>query len=597
MKRLFDILERNAKENPHGTAFAKKENQNWIEYPNKNVALQVENLAASLLRILGMPEAYTPEKMHKIGIISNNRPEWLITDMAVQQASAILTPIYPTVGIPDLEFILKESDIRIIFVSNQEIYSRFKSVLENPKYKVYSFDKLDGIANWESLLIQHSSEDLLRQSKANITEDTLATIIYTSGTTGNPKGVMLSHKNIMSNVKDSMPQFHFANAGEKTLSFLPLNHIFEKTISYIYLYKGAQIFYAESMETIGDNLREVKPGVFTCVPRVLEKVFDKIVAKGRALTGIKKALFFWALNLAKKYDNHKDMGVWYNLQLRLANKLIFSKWREALGGRVKAIISGSAALNPDLIRIFTAAQIIIMEGYGLTETSPVISVNTYNNEGRVFGTVGPPIQNVQVKLEEDGEILVKGNNVMLGYYKNEEETKKVITEDGWLRTGDIGIFTDKNLLKITDRKKEIFKTSGGKYVAPQNVENIYRTVDSIAHIMVLGDGKKYVSALIVPEWTVVAQKLNKGEVIPLAERNAWTQKPELKDLIRKGLDWAAPKINPVEQVKKFHIVAEDWTIENGILTPKLSLKRKAVLAKYSDEVEQLYAGTALDTEE
>lgn len=597
MKRLFDILERNAKENPHGTAFAKKENHTWIEYPNKNVALQVENLAASLLRILGLPEAYTPEKMHKIGIISDNRPEWLITDMAVQQASAILTPIYPTVGIPDLEFILNESDIRIIFVSNQEIYNRFKSVLNQAQYKIYSFDKLEGIANWETLLVQHSSESLLRESKANITENTLATIIYTSGTTGNPKGVMLSHKNIMSNVKDSMPQFHFANAGVKTLSFLPLNHIFEKTMSYIYLYKGAQIYYAESMETIGENLREVQPSVFTCVPRVLEKVFDKIVAKGRALKGIKKALFFWALNLAKKYDNHKDMGVWYNLQLRLANKLIFSKWREALGGRVKAIISGSAALNPDLIRIFTAAEIIIMEGYGLTETSPVVSVNTYNNEGRVFGTVGPPIQNVQVKLEEDGEILVKGNNVMLGYYKNEEETKKVITEDGWLRTGDIGIFTEKKLLKITDRKKEIFKTSGGKYVAPQYVENIYRTVDTIAHIMVLGDGKKFVSALIAPEWSVVAQKLNKGETIPLGERKVWAQKPELIELIGKGLKWAAPKINPVEQVKTFRIVPEDWTIENGILTPKLSLRRKAVMEKYQAEIDELYAGTELQMNE
>lgn len=588
MKRLFDILERNAREHPNRTAFAKKENGKWKEYHNKDVMLKVENLAVSILNMIGLPDTYTPDKMEKIGIISNNRPEWLITDLAVQQASAVLTPIYPTVGIPDLKFILDESQIRIIFVSNSEIYERFKAVLESGNYKVYSFDKLEGVPNWETLLVQQSSESLLVQSKTNITEDTLATIIYTSGTTGNPKGVMLTHKNIMSNVKDCMPQFHFAKDGEQALSFLPLNHIFEKTISYIYMYKGAQIYYAESMDTIGDNLKEVQPVVFTCVPRVLEKVFDKIVAKGKELKGIKRGLFFWALNLARRYDNHKNQGVWYNLQLKLANKIIFNKWRAALGGRVRAVVSGSAALNPELIRIFTAAGIIIMEGYGLTETSPVISVNTYDNNGRVFGTVGPLIQNVEVKIAEDGEILCKGNNVMKGYYKNEAGTREVFTADGWFRTGDIGMFVDNKFLKITDRKKEIFKTSGGKYVAPQFVENIYRSVDSIANLMVLGDGKKFVSALIVPDWDVVAGKINSNQPIGIADRPAWIDRPELKGLIQKGIEWANPRINHIEQVKAFRIVPDDWTVENGILTPKLSLRRKAVMEKYGDLIRTIY---------
>lgn len=588
MKRLFDIIERNAKENPDGVAFGSKENNVWKEHLNKDVVLKIQNLACSLIQKLGLPKAYTAEDMEKIGIISNNRPEWLITDMAVQMASAIITPIYPTVGIPDLEFILEESQIKIIFVSNQEIYDRFKSVLENGKYKVYTFDKLDGVENWESLLIQPSSEAQLIESKNNITEDTLATIIYTSGTSGKPKGVMLTHKNIVNNVIDSMPHFHFADAGDKVLSFLPLNHIFEKTVTYIYLQKGAQIFYAESMDTIGDNLREVHPVVFTCVPRVLEKVYDKIVAKGRELSGIKKALFFWALGLAKKYDNHKNMGAWYNFQLNLANKIIFNKWREALGGSAKAVVSGSAALNPDLIRIFTAAQIIIMEGYGLTETSPVISVNTYENEGRVFGTVGPVIRNVEVKIAEDGEILVKGANVMKGYYKNEAGTKETFTEDGWLMTGDIGTFVDGKFLKITDRKKEIFKTSGGKYVAPQFVENIYRTVDSISNLMLVGAGRKFVSAIIVPDWEVVAKKLNNDQAIEMQDRKNWIHKQELIDLIQKGIEWANPKINHIEQIKQFRISADDWTIENGILTPKLSMKRKAVLEKYAREIEDIY---------
>lgn len=588
MTRLFDYFERNAREYPEDVAFGKKEGGIWKKIMYKDANLQIENLASSILKLIGFPSSYTPESQEKICLISNNRPEWIITDCAIQQAGAIITPVYPTVGLPDLEYILQESDVKIVFVSNQEIYDRFKPVIQNSKYKVFAFDKIDGVENWESLLVQPSSEADLQKSKANITSDTIATIIYTSGTTGNPKGVMLSHKNVVTNVESCYDIFHFADRGDKTLSFLPLNHIFEKMVTYVYIKKGAQIFYAENMETIGDNLKEVQPTVFTCVPRVLEKVYAKIVNKGKELTGIKKALFFWALKLAQRYDNHTNMGAWYNFQLKLANKIIFSKWREALGNNVKAVISGAAALNPDLIRIFTAANIIVMEGYGLTETSPVISVNTFNNNNRYIGTVGPVIKNVQVKLEPDGEILVKADSVMEGYYKNPAGTKEVMTEDGWFRTGDIGTFEHGKYLKITDRKKEMFKTSGGKYVAPQNVENIYRTVDSISQIMLIGDGRNFVSALIVPDWDVVAAKLNNGTSISINERKEWINNPALINLIQKGIDWANPKINHIEQVKKFALVPEEWSVDNKMLTPKFSLKRKIIELTYADQIKKMY---------
>lgn len=588
MNRLFDYFEKNAREYPEEVAFGKKEGGIWKKILYKDANLQIENLAASILNIIGFPSAYTPEAQEKICLISNNRPEWIITDCAIQQAGAIITPVYPTVSLPDLEYILEESDVKIIFVSNQEIYNRFQPVLQNNKFKVYSFDKIDGVENWETLLVQAPSETDLQKSKHNITEDTIATIIYTSGTTGNPKGVMLSHKNVCSNVESCFGIFHFANRGDKTLSFLPLNHIFEKMVTYVYIKKGTPIYYAENMETIGDNLKEVQPTVFTCVPRVLEKVYAKIVNKGKELTGIKKALFFWALGLAQRYDNHTNMGAWYNLQLKIANKLIFSKWREALGNNVKAIISGAAALNPELIRIFTAANIIIMEGYGLTETSPVISVNSYRNDNRYIGTVGPIIDNVQVKLEEDGEILVKADSVMVGYYKNPSGTKEVMTEDGWFRTGDIGTFEQGKYLKITDRKKEMFKTSGGKYVAPQNVENLYRTVDSINQIMLIGEGKNFVSAIIVPEWETVANKLNNGKAISPEERKDWIHNEQLHQLIQKGIEWANPKINHIEQVKKFVLVPDEWTVDNKMLTPKFSLKRKVIEQNYQEQIKKMY---------
>lgn len=589
MKRLFDIVENNAALQPESIMFGYKSNGSWQKMQYKDVLNTLQNMASGLLDIIGTPESYTPEAQTKIGIISQNCPLWVISDLAVQQAGAILTPIYPTVGLPDLEFILKDADIKILFVQNQDIYQRFKEVLDAASHiRIYSFEAIEGVTHIDTLSQQAKSDEARKRSIAAITEETLATIIYTSGTTGKPKGVMLSHKNIMSNVRDTAVFFSFCKSQDLALSFLPLNHIFERTVTYIYLNKNVQIYYAESMETIGENLREVHPSVFTCVPRVLEKVYEKIVSKGVELKGVKKSLFFWALNLGKKYDNHVQGNVFYKLQLKLANKIIFSKWREALGGNVKAIISGSAALQPRLIRIFTAAEVIIMEGYGLTETSPVISVNTYENEGRRIGTVGPVIDNVTVKLAEDGEILVKGDNVMVGYYKNLEMTAAEMTEDGFLKTGDIGTWVEKKFLKITDRKKEIFKTSGGKYVAPQMVENTYRESILINQIMVVGAGQKYVSALIVPDWEFVSKKWNKGSTYTLHQKEELIADKKLQDWMMEEIEKLNPKINHVEQVKKFILLPQEWSIENGLLTPKLSIRRKKIDERYAKEIGSIY---------
>lgn len=419
----------------------------------------------------------------------------------------------------------------------------------------------------------------------------MATIIYTSGTTADPKGVMLSHKNIVSNVHDSMPAFTFAKKGERALSFLPLNHVFERTVSYIYIEAGIAIYYAESMDTIGDNLKEVKPMVFTTVPRLLEKVYERIFNTGLTLKGIKRALFFWALDLGKRFDNVNHGSLWYRIQLSIANKLVFSKWREALGGNVKAIVTGSAACQERLIRIFTAARIVIMEGYGLTETSPVISVNRFEPEDRRVGTIGPLIDNVQVKIAEDGEILCKGNNIMMGYYKHPEQTAEAM-EGGWFHTGDIGQWVEGRFLKITDRKKEIFKTSGGKYVAPQVIENKMKESSLIEQMMVIGAGRKFVSALIVPAFNNVRKALsdqNPGKTFP--DNNAeLIKQPELIALMQGVMDKYNPLFSHPEQVKKFALLPHEWTIDSGEMTPTLKLKRKVIEQKYAAEIEGMYAG-------
>lgn len=591
MQRLFDLVNHQAAERPDSIMLASKEKGAWRTLSAKEVSGKARDLASGLLA-LGFihNQQLGPELQSKIALVANNRPEWLIADLAVQQAGAILTPIYPTVAPNDFAYILNEAEVAAIFFANQELYDRFKDALKDtPMVKhIFSFEPIDGVTHWET--VRSTKEgDLLREEVCKrIQTDDLATIIYTSGTTGKPKGVMLSHKNIVSNVIDCMPIFHFARTGDRALSFLPLNHIFEKMITYIYIHAGLSIYYAESMDTIGDNLKEVRPMVFTCVPRLLEKVYEKIMAKGMELTGIKKALFFWAVNLGRQYDNIATGSLWYRIQLYLANKIIFNKWREALGGRIEAVVSGSAALSEKLIRIFSAAQITVMEGYGLTETSPVISVNALPSAGRRIGTVGKVIPNVQVKIAEDGEILCKGPNVMVGYYRNPEQTAEVLDKDGWLHTGDIGMWVAQEFLKITDRKKEMFKTSGGKYVAPQVVENKMRESPYIEQIMVIGAGQKFVSALVVPNFTSVRNKLkNDGLEVP-DSNTALLQMEVVEKLIRSQLDRYNAFFGHWEQVKKFTLLPSEWTVDNGALTPKLSLRRKIIEQQYHKEIEEIY---------
>lgn len=587
-KRLFDIIANKANTEPKQTMLAGKVNNEWRTYSSEDVWDIAQKLCGGLLQLGISNSILEAEQQEKIAIISPNRPEWLITDFGVQMTGAVLTPLYPTISTNDMEYILKEAEVRIVFIADKELYERFKPAFDNTSsvQHVYSFDKIEGVNNWLELIEKNATPNQSIIDK--ITESTLATIIYTSGTTGQPKGVMLTHKNIVSNVYDSMPAFSFAEKGARTLSFLPLNHIFERTVSYIYIDADISIYYAESMDTIGDNLKEVKPLVFTTVPRLLEKVYEKILAKGLDLKGIKRALFFWALKLGFKFDNHDRGSAWYRWQLKLANKLIFSKWREALGNNVKAIVTGSAPCQPRLIRVFTAANIIIMEGYGLTETSPVISVNRYNSEGRRIGSIGTLIDNVQVKIEDDGEILCKGNNVMIGYYKHPELTKEVLTDDGWLKTGDIGEWVEGRFLKITDRKKEIFKTSGGKYVAPQVVENKLKESIFIEQLIVIGAGRKFVSALIVPSFSHARSWLkDKGFDVP-EHNDELIKMPGVIDLIQRQIDKYNPMFSHPEQVKKFVLLPNEWTIDTMELTPSLKIKRKVILEKYATQIEDIY---------
>ena len=451
--------------------------------------------------------------------------------------------------------------------------------------EIFSFDITDNIKHWKEILSEDENYLLqLKQISSKIQYEDLATIIYTSGTTGKPKGVMLSHKNIVSNVIGSMPCFP---PGNRALSFLPMNHIFERMVTYLYLYKGVSIFYAESLDTIADNLKEVKPHMFTTVPRLLEKVYEKIMLKGSELTGIKRKLFYWAHSLAEKFEINKRHGVFYNIQLRLANKIIFSKWREGLGNELNAIITGGAACQVKLIRIFTAAKIVVMEGYGLTETSPVISVNRYDKENRMFGTVGPLINGVQVKMAADGEILCKGPNIMMGYYKRPDLTAESM-EDGWYKTGDIGMMIDNKFLKITDRKKEMFKTSGGKYVAPIVVELKMKESPFIENIMLVGEGEKYVGALIIPSFNNL-KDWAKDKNITFTTNDELLQDEKVKKLYKTEVEHYNTQFNHVEQIKKFELLPQDWSIETGEMTPKLSLKRKVIMEKYKDAVKRIYA--------
>ncbi len=590
IKRLFDCIEHQLQHFPQEDMLAAKENGVWRKYSTQEIAKTVNQLSAGLLTLGLSGKDYTAEGSDKIAIISSNRPEWLTADLAAQQIGLIWVPVYPTTNPLELKFILNDASVQYMFASNQELYDKVMSIkAEVPSLKeVYTFDHIAGAKHWTSLL--NNDADLLNQVeviKKEIPVDQVATFIYTSGTTGTPKGVMLTHKSIYFNLQSGKKSFPFPDApDQKVLSFLPLNHIFEKVASYIYMFSGMSIYYAESLETIGDNLKEIKPDGFSTVPRLLEKVFEKIMITGESLTGIKRKLFFWAVALGEQYDNINQGSWWYRTQLKLANKLIFVKWREALGGNVKFIVTGGAACQVKLLRIFNAAQIPVYEGYGPTENSPIISINLRTPGGTKYGTVGHVISGVDYKLEADGEICVAGPSVMKGYYKRPDLTAETII-NGWLHTGDIGEIIDGKYLKITDRKKELFKTSGGKYVAPQPIENKMKESPFIEQIVLIGDNKRFVSALIVPGFSKL-KEWAKQHGIEYTSNEEIIKNNMVITMITDIVDEYNKLFNQVEQVKKFTLIPREFSIERQEMTPKLSIRRKNILANFEKEIDSMY---------
>lgn len=589
--RLFDCLQYHLDKNPLPDMFAGKEGGTWRKFSTNEVKDIVDKLGAGLLSMGISCGDMSMEGRDKIAILSKNRPEWLMLDLAVQQIGAVLTPVYPTINVNELEFVLNDANVKMVFVNDEDGYNKVMSIKDRiPSVRaIFSFEHVTNARHWKEV-VSAASPDTIAKIPAianRIGYEDLATIIYTSGTTGTPKGVMLSHKNILSNVTSSIPCFP---PGEnlRALSFLPLNHIFERMVSYLYLFKGTSIYYAESLDTIGENLKEVQPHLFTTVPRLLEKVYERIMIKGSELSGLKKKLFYWAHDLAEKFDINQPLSTGYRLQLALANKLIFSKWREGLGNRVMCIVTGGAACQVRLIRIFTAAKIPVMEGYGLTETSPVISVNRFEVTDRKFGSVGPLIENVEVKIAEDGEILCKGPNVMMGYYKRPDLTADAVT-DGWYHTGDIGVL-DGRFLKITDRKKELFKTSGGKYVAPLPIENKLKESMFVEQVMVVGSERKFVGALIVPSFPNLKDWCRQNN-IAYTTNDQIILNPAVIAMYKELVESFNKFFNHVEQIKKFELLPWEWSIDTGELTPKMSLKRKVVMEKYRDAVERIYAGS------
>lgn len=591
LTRLFDCIKIQAK-SPRSDFLGAKMNGKWHAYSTHHVHEMIDELTIALINLGVSTNDGTPEGRDKIGLISKGRPEWIITDLAVQQTGAILVPLYPTIGMHELEMILQEVDLKIIFIETEELYHNVKLIAEKLTLplKIFTYNEIDDAVFWETLLHPFTSDEksILRQRADKVHEDDVSTIIYTSGTTGHPKGVMLTHKNILSNVKACYKVLaQVPLKDRKAFSFLPLNHIFEKMITYCYLFNGFSIYYAESMDTIGANLKDVKPDLFASVPRLLEKVYERILAEGNKLKGVKRKIFFWAMHLAERYEINSSANLWYRIQMKIADRLVFSKWRDAIGGNVKAIVLGGAACQIRLEKIFTAAKIVIMEGYGLTETSPVIAVNHYNKHERMFGTVGMVIEGVEVKIAKDGEILCKGPNIMKGYYKQPDLTSEVVTE-GWFHTGDIGEMVNRKFLKIVDRKKEIFKTAGGKYVAPLPIENKMKENKYIEQIIVLGPNKKFTSALLVPSFLNLKEWCTRNQV-PFISNEQVIKEERVLAFYQSLVNKYNVEFSHVEQVKKISLLPSEWSIIHGELTPKGTIKRKVIMERYKKEIDEIYA--------
>lgn len=583
--RLFDFpyyqLEKYNLEKSLVTKYGGK----WVATSTQEYLDQANAISRGLLRM-----GITPND--KIALISmNNRTEWNIMDIGILQLGAQNVPIYPTISEEEYAYVLNHSESIYCFVSCQEVYEKVKAVQDQvPRLKeVYSFDELSDCKNWKEILelgADASNQKEVEKIKDAVNTGDLATLIYTSGTTGKPKGVMLSHANLVSNALESAKRLAIDYGKVKCLSFLPICHVYERMMIYLYQYAGVTIHYAESLDTISENLKETAPHVMTAVPRLLEKVYDKIIAKGEALTGIKKSLFFWAVDLGLQYEPYGQNGWWYEQKLALARKLIFSKWKEGLGGNLSLIASGSAALQPRLARIFNAAEFGVMEGYGLTETSPVVAVNDMREGGFRIGTVGRPLDKTEVKIAEDGEICIKGPQVMIGYYKDSEQTDEVL-KDGFFHTGDIGEVDADGFLKITDRKKSMFKTSGGKYVAPQLLENRFKQSNFIEQIMVVGEGEKMPAALIQPDFEVLHDwAVKHGITIP--ENSDIVLNDKVLAKYQEEVDQANEKFAKWEKVKVFRLTPDVWSINDGHLTPTMKLRRKIVKEKYIDLYNDIY---------
>jgi long-chain acyl-CoA synthetase len=583
--RLFDFPYYQLEHYNLDKAFTSKQNGEWYSVSTQEYINQANAISRGLIKLGVKPN-------DKIAVISStNRTEWNICDIGILQIGAQNVPIYPTIANEDFEYILNHSEAVYCLVSDKELAAKINSIKNKTSLKdIYTFDDVKGEKSWKEI-IEHgkdkSNQDVVEDRKSNVKPDDLATLIYTSGTTGEPKGVMLSHHNLVSNVLDSEKRVPFQKGKSKALSFLPVCHVFERMILYLYQYCGVEVYFAESIEKMGDNLKELKPNIITAVPRLYEKVYDKIVAKGSDLSGIKRILFFWAINLGLKYEPYGANGWWYEIQLKLARKLIFSKWREGLGSNIELMVSGSAALQPRLTRVFAAAEMPIMEGYGLTETSPVISVNDQRNRGFKIGTVGRVIDNVEVKIAEDGEILVKGPNVMKGYYKDPKKTTEVMSGE-FFHTGDIGEICEDGFLKITDRKKDMFKTSGGKYVVPSLIENQLKQSRFIEQVIVIGEGQKMPAALIQPNFEFIKEWIEHKHIHINTDFKSICNSSIILNRIQEDVDEANKNFGKWEQVKAFELTPEIWSIETGHLTPTMKIKRKVVKELYKELISKIY---------
>ena len=583
--RLFDYLLEHKDQFPNQKFLSYKSSKTnqWESYTFLDTYNNVLKTAELLLSLGVQPK-------DNVAVIANNCPEWNFVDLAIQMIDAVCVPMYPTISSSDYEYIFKDASIKIAFVGNKTIYKAVDIVSHNLPLlqQIISFEKIRNVSHYTTLIHKlNPDENKILVIAKTVLATNLATIIYTSGTTGNPKGVMLAHSNIMSNlnaIQQDLPLVH----GNRSLSFLPLCHSFERTVFYAYLANKMHIHYAESLEKIADNLKEVKPYCFTTVPRLLEKVYDKILDKAQELDTVKKKLFDWSLKLGTEYEYGKDKKeLVYGIQLILARAFVFNKWREALGGELEFIITGAAPIQPRLIKIFTAAGINVLEGYGLTETSPVLAFNRIPLQDRKMGTVGLPVRGVSIKLADDGEIIAKGPNIMKGYYNRQDLTDEVIDKDGWFHTGDIGEWIDNKFLKITDRKKELFKTSGGKYIAPQTIENKLKESKYIEQIMVVGEYQKFISALIIPNFLYL-HEYAKSHQIKFNNDDALLERDEIITLFEKEIATLNSHFGKWEQIKKFKLLRNEWTSQTGELTPTMKLKRKIIIEKYKDEIDNLY---------